>query len=62
MIEGSASPLQAFPMMIEAWKSGYVESCWRESRNGVRCLAAEMVISEGGEEAGPGPHAVPDLV
>jgi hypothetical protein len=49
-------------MMIEAWKSGYVESCWRESRNGVRCLAAEMVISEGGEEAGPGPHAVPDLV
>lgn len=49
IFSGSVSPLQAFPMLIEAWKSGYISKCWKEVRGEVKCTAAEIVISEGEE-------------
>jgi hypothetical protein len=45
------SPLQAFPMLIEAWKTGYVSNCWKESRDGVKCTAAEIVMCESEENS-----------
>jgi hypothetical protein len=52
LVGGAVSPLQAFPMMIEAWKTGYVSDCWNESRDGVKCTAAEIIVSEGDNEKG----------
>jgi hypothetical protein len=47
LIGGTASPLQAFPLLIEAWKTGYVSSCWRETRGKTGCVAAEIILGEG---------------
>jgi hypothetical protein len=43
------SPLQAFPLLIEAWKNGYISKCWHEARGELSCTAAEIVIKEGEE-------------
>ena len=47
-ILGELSPLEAFPLMIRCWRSGFVTDCWRETWNGEACLTAQFDLTEAG--------------
>ncbi len=49
-LTGGESPLQCFPLLIRSWLRGSVSQCWRERRDGVDCIAAEMHLGEAGAE------------
>ena len=48
-ILGNLSPLEAFPLLVRTWQSGFVTDCWRESWNGEACLTAQFDLTEAGE-------------
>ena len=48
-ILGNLSPLEAFPLLVRTWQSGFVTDCWRESWNGEACLTARFDLTEAGE-------------
>ena len=45
---GNFSPLEAFPLLVRTWQSGFVTDCWRESWNGEACLTARFDLTEAG--------------
>ena len=47
-ILGELSPLEAFPLLIRCWRSGFVTDCWRETWNGEACLTAQFDLTEAG--------------
>ena len=48
---GNLSPLEAFPLLVRTWQSGFVADCWRETWEGEACLTAQFDLTEaGGEE------------
>ena len=47
-ILGNLSPLEAFPLLIRCWQSGFVTDCWRETWNGEACLTAQFDLTEVG--------------
>ena len=42
------SPLEAMPMMLNAWKSGYAMETWKEKINGTQTLAVKYELSKAG--------------
>ncbi len=42
------SPLEAIPMMLKAWKSGYASETWKEKINGTQTLAVKFDLSKAG--------------
>ena len=48
-ILGRLSPLEAFPLLIGAWRTGSVTDAWREDYSGRACLVAEIDLSNPGE-------------
>lgn len=50
-VAGAYSPVQALPLLVQAWQSGCVTEAWREQVDGVACLAARMELTQGGDEA-----------
>ena len=40
------SPLQAIPLMLKAWKSGYVKESWKEKVSGTQTIAVKFDISQ----------------
>lgn len=49
-ILGRLSPLEAFPLLICAWRTGSVTEAWREDYSGKACLVADIDLSAPGEE------------
>ena len=45
-ILGGLSPLEAFPLLIRCWQSGFVTDCWRETWEGEACLTAQFDLTE----------------
>ena len=48
-ILGNLSPLEAFPLLVRTWQSGFVTDCWRENWNGEPCLTARFDLTEAGQ-------------
>ena len=42
----SVSPLEAMPMLMDAWLDGHLRSVWRESEDGQELAVAEVYVSE----------------
>ena len=40
------SPIDALPMMVEAWKGGFVEETWKDKVNGTQTVAVRYDLSE----------------
>lgn len=40
------SPLEAMPMMLKAWKSGYATETWKEKINGAQTLVLKFDLSK----------------
>ncbi len=49
-ILGNLSPLEAFPLLVRTWQSGFVTDCWRETWKGEACLTAQFDLTEAGAE------------
>jgi hypothetical protein len=43
------SPLEAFPLLLRAWRSGCVTDCWHETWDGEACLTAQFDLTAAGE-------------